>query len=404
MAGDQKSEPSSRMPLGVWQSMAIGCDKVTPEQAYEAVRVRAMPGNAKHRKDGWPDKNRLYDYVWLVYSVFFFIEPIARHNLRYWLEFAAVYGVFLAIYSGLVYARTKVQSYLLLVALTILGLWYLPYNNSACGMLVYVAAFIPFISDSLRVVVSTIALVCGAVALEGYLLHISPWAWGFPAFFCVIVGGTNLLTSQKIRSKATLQLAQEEIEQLAKLAERERIARDLHDVLGHTLSVIVLKSELAGRLFERDPQRARQEIGEVEQVSRKALSEVREAIRGYRSEGLAAEIERAHRTLDAAGVMLTCESKPPSLLPAEETVLALAVREAVTNIVRHAQASQCRMRFVSEKGRTLLTVEDDGRGNIRQEGNGLRGMRERIESLGGHFSIDGKQGTRINIDIPIRSA
>jgi len=392
------------MPLGVWYSLASGCEKVPPDQAFSAVSVHTVPGDGKHRRDGWPDKNRFYDYVWLVYSVFFFIEPIARHNLRYWLGFAAVYGVFLAIYSGLVFARTKLQSYLLLVAMTILGLWYLPYNNSAGGILIYVAAFIPFISDSLRVVVGTIAFVCGAVALEGYLLHISPWAWGFPAFFCVVVGGTNLLTSQKIRSKAKLQFAQEEIEQLAKLAERERIARDLHDVLGHTLSVIVLKSELAGRLFNRDPQRALQEISEVEQVSRKALSEVREAIRGYRSEGLAAEIERAHRTLDAAGVTLTCESKPPSLSPAEETVLALAVREAVTNIVRHAQASQCRLRFVSENGRTLLTVEDDGRGNIRQEGNGLRGMRERIEGLGGHFSIDGKQGTRIYIDIPVRSA
>ena len=131
---------------------------------------------------------------------------------------------------------------------------------------------------------------------------------------------------------------------------------------------------------------------------------MREAIRGYRSEGLVAEIERAHRTLDAAGVTLTCESKPPSLFAAEETVLALALREAVTNIVRHAQASRCSMRFVSENGRTSLTVEDDGRGNIRQEGNGLRGMRERIEGLGGHFSIDGKQGTRINIEIPVRSA
>ena len=388
----------------MWHSLASGCQKVAPEDAYAAVRVHTVPGDPSRRRDGWPDKNRLYDYVWLIYSVFFFIEPIARNNLRYWLEFAAAYAVFLALYSGLVFARTKLQSYLLLAAMGTLGLAYLPRNSSACGMVVYVAAFIPFISDSLAVVVGTIALLCAAVGIEGYLLHISPWAWGFPAFFCVIVGATNLLTAQKIRSKAKLLLAQEEIEQLAKLAERERIARDLHDVLGHTLSVIVLKSELAGRLFERDPQRARQEIGEVEQVSRKALSEIREAIRGYRSEGLTAEIDRAHRTLDAAGVTLICESKPPSLSPAEETALALAVREAVTNIVRHAQASQCRMQFVSENGRTSLTVEDDGRGNIRQEGNGLRGMRERIEGLGGHFSIDGKQGTRIHIDIPIRSA
>ena len=149
MADDQKPEDSSRMRLGAWHSLASGCDKVTPEQAYAAVRVHTVPGDAKRRRDGWPDKNRFYDYVWLVYSVFFFIEPIARHNLRYWLQFAAVYTLFLAIYSGLVYARTKLQSYLLLMALCVLGLWYLPYNNWACGILVYVAAFIPFISESL---------------------------------------------------------------------------------------------------------------------------------------------------------------------------------------------------------------------------------------------------------------
>jgi two-component system sensor histidine kinase DesK len=388
---EQKSESSSML------SMSGMCERAS-------TRVRLVPGSEKPRKPGWPERNRLFDYIWLVYSVFFFIEPIERNNKRHWIEFAVVYALFLAIYSGLVFSKTRRQSYLLLAAMGVLGLAYLPSNPSSCGMIVYVAAFVPFISDSVAVVVGTLAALCGAVAIEGYLLHINGWSWGFAAFLCIIVGLTNLLTSQKIRSREKLQLAHEEIEQLAKVAERERIARDLHDVLGHTLSVIVLKSELAGRLFERDPQRARQEISEVEQVSRKALSEVREAIRGYRSEGLAAEIERAHRTLDAAGVTLTCESKPPSLSPAEETVLALAVREAVTNIVRHAHASKCRMQFVNQNGHTLLTVEDDGRGNIRQEGNGLRGMRERIEGLGGRFSIDGKQGTRIHIEIPVRSA
>jgi two-component system, NarL family, sensor histidine kinase DesK len=349
-------------------------------------------------------KDKLYDYVWLIYSIFFFIIPFQTHSLRYWLIFAAFYLVFLALYSGLVLSRSRRQSYLMLAALWILGLIYLPYNEGIGGIFVYVAAFIPYVTESLAIVLGAFLALSVSVVAEGHFFRLNPWAWAFVCVFCVVIGVTNLLMAQRVRTNAKLDLAQEEIEQLAKLAERERIARDLHDVLGHTLSVIVLKSELAGRLFERDPQRARQEISEVEQVSRKALGEVREAIRGYRSEGLSAEIDRAYRTLDAAGVTLTCESKPPSLSPSEETVLALAVREAVTNIVRHAQASQCRMKFVSENGRTVLTVEDDGRGNIRQEGNGLRGMRERIEGLGGHLRIDGKQGTRIHIDIPVRSA
>ena len=349
-------------------------------------------------------KDKLYDYVWLIYSLFFFIGPFQRHSLRYWLVFVAFYIVFFALYSGLVFSRSKRQSYVMLGLLWALGLAYMPFDEAIGGIFIYVAAFLPFITESLPIVLGTFFALTASVIVEGYLLHMTPWAWGFVAVFCLIIGISNLLMSQRVRANAKLELAHEEIEHLAKLAERERIARDLHDVLGHTLSIIVLKSELAGRLFERDPQRARAEIADVEQVSRKALSEVREAIGGYRSEGLAAEIERAHRTLDVAGVTLVCESKPPALSVAEETVLALAMREAVTNIVRHAQASQCRMRFDTEKGRTSLTVEDDGRGNIRQEGNGLRGMRERIEGLGGKFTIDGRQGTRLFIDIPVRTA
>jgi two-component system sensor histidine kinase DesK len=236
--------------------------------------------------------------------------------------------------------------------------------------------------------------------LEGFLLHLNPWTWGFPVFLGIAVGSGNLIAAQKMRANQRLNLAQEEIAHLAKVAERERIARDLHDVLGHTLSVVVLKSELAGRLLRHNPEGAHKEIAEVEQIARTALAEVREAIQGYRSEGLAAELDRARATLDAAGVTLECASSPPKLLPAQETVLSLIVREAVTNIVRHAHASHCRISLERNGDRAALLVEDDGRGGIGREGSGLRGMRERVESLGGSFQILSENGTRLVIDVP----
>jgi two-component system sensor histidine kinase DesK len=267
-------------------------------------------------------------------------------------------------------------------------------------MFIYVSAFVPFVSDSLGFIVGTfIAVACVQIG-EGFALHQNPWTLGLCTFFSVTVGCANLIAAQRMRANKRLDLAHEQIAHLAKLAERERIARDLHDVLGHTLSVVVLKSELAGKVLERDPERARAEIGEVEQIARKALGEVREAIRGYRTQGLAAEIIRAQKTLDAAGVKLELETQPPQLAAAEETVLSLIVREAVTNIVRHAQASRCRLEFGANGGATALVVEDDGRGGIRQEGNGLRGMRERVESIGGQLRIDSAQGTRLVIEIP----
>ena len=195
----------------------------------------------------------------------------------------------------------------------------------------------------------------------------------------------------------------EEIEHLAKVAERERIARDLHDVLGHTLSVITLKSELAGKLMERDPERAGKEIRVVEQISRQALSDVRDAIRGYRTKGLAAEMAQAKATLETAGLSVQCDAATTMQLPpVQESVLSLALREAVTNVVRHARATSCRMRIEQQNGNCRLEVADDGQGFVSLEGNGLRGMRERVEMLGGTLERRNKSGTTLTITLPMK--
>lgn len=346
------------------------------------------------------DHGRWFDLVWLVYSVFFFIEPIQRNNLGYWLQFAAVYAAFLVLYAGIILGYSKPLVYCCMGAMTILGLWYYPINQGASGILVYVVAFIPFVAERVSVCIAVFLSVSLCATVEGILLHMSPWSWGFVLFFSLAVGTGNLAGAQRMRAGQRLALAHQENAQLAKVAERERIARDLHDVLGHTLSVVVLKSELAGKLVESDPQRARSEMADVEKIARTALAEVREAIRGYRSQGLPAEIDHARATLDAAGVTLECVTPAPDLRPAEETMLSLILREAVTNIVRHARASACRIAVTQSGGRTTLLVEDDGRGGIRMEGNGLRGMRERVASLGGALHIESSGGTRLSIEIP----
>jgi two-component system sensor histidine kinase DesK len=340
-------------------------------------------------------------YVWLAYSIFFFIEPLVRHDLTYWMQQALWYAVFLALYVAYVQFEAQWIRLALMAGMYALGVATIPNNAGGASFFIYVAAMLPFCVESLWVLWSAIAVEAATLAIENHFFPGNPYNYLITAFFAVVVGVCNIFVAQAKRADAKLRRAQAENVQLAAVAERERIARDLHDVLGHTLSVIVLKAELAGRLMGRDDVRAAAEIADVERTARTALAEVREAIGGYRTKGIGAEIEQARLTLDAAGVALTCESKPPVLKAREETVLSLVVREAVTNIVRHAHATRCTMRFrTTPDGFASLEVEDDGQAKIEREGNGLRGMRERVQELGGRFRIEATPGTKLVIDLP----
>jgi two-component system, NarL family, sensor histidine kinase DesK len=355
-------------------------------------------------------RERRWAWLWLAYTGFLFFDPILQPSPRKWFGTLTVFAIFLGIFASYIRSMDKGRAARnwIIVAIFLLGLVTFPWNAGGSTFFIYAAAFMPFSIKSIPRVLGLFVLESIAILIEGYVfntrghfLYIG-WSNVFIAIFLVlIIGGGNIIFAEQRRADVRLHKAQDEIEQLAALAERERIARDLHDVLGHTLSVIVLKAELAGRLIERDPKRAASEIADVEKTARTALSEVREAIGGYRSQGLPAEMELARNTLQAAGVVLSCETPLPPLRAEEETVLCLAVREAVTNIVRHAQATHCRMRFtVSTDGFHSLLITDDGAHPKLQEGNGLRGMRERVQSLGGRFSITTDPGVSLLIELP----
>ncbi|MDH4063561.1 MAG: histidine kinase, partial [Acidobacteriota bacterium] len=184
--------------------------------------------------------------------------------------------------------------------------------------------------------------------------------------------------------------------------ERERIARDLHDLLGHTLSVVALKAELARTLVPHDQARAVQEIADVEQAARAGLAEVRAAIAGYRSVGFFAELANVRRTLADAGLVTRVEAPEGlPLPPAEEAALALALREAATNVIRHAHATEVRIRLEHAAGVVVLEIADDGRGGQTPLGHGLTGMRERITALGGDLVRQSDRGTRLRITLPL---
>jgi two-component system sensor histidine kinase DesK len=350
------------------------------------------------------------DLFWLAYLVFFFIDPLLRRSLVFWLECVGFAAIFVALYVTLFRSKPIEIRVACVIGMYLLGALTFPINGGAVTFFIYVAACLPFVIPSARTVLMCFAVEALLVAAQGWwLMHQNPphatlWSTASAVFFIAVVGGSNIFFAQKQRADCKLRMAQEEIEALAAVAERERIARDLHDVLGHTLSVIVLKAELAGRLLARgeDTLRAAQEIGDVERTARSALAEVRETIGGYRARGLTAEMDAARNALTAAGVHFEVEGMPSAgtLRPAEETVLALALREAVTNVVRHAQAQTCRLHFTMQNGCHSLAIEDDGRHVAMHEGNGLRGMRERVESLGGTLQLEREHGTRLLIELP----
>jgi two-component system sensor histidine kinase DesK len=346
------------------------------------------------------------EYTWATYSVlyfgFFFIDPIVGHaSTRVWIYTVLATLVFLSLYFSLFWVSCR-QGLMHLAAMVLMGAGFAKYNGGATTFFIFAAACGPFVVDNEVDAVKVLVAVEAAAVLTWWAFHLNGWFLLFASGLTFVVGASNIHFAQRNRTNRKLLKAQEEIEHLAKLAERERIARDLHDVLGHTLSVIILKSELAGKLMDRDPQRAGNEIREVEQISRQALSEVRDAIRGYRSQGLSAELAQAKATLETAGVSVKFEAAKVALPALHESVLSMAVREAVTNVVRHAQAHTCSLRLEQQNGSCRLAIEDDGRGGFQNEGNGLRGMRERVEMLGGTLNHDSQTGTRITISLPLK--
>jgi len=338
-----------------------------------------------------------------IYALFVFTVPVlSGGNVRTWALTVVSFVAFALLYRDFFYNLPNTRRQVVDVCLIgSVGFALIPFNLGGTTYVAYAAALAPFPLRPRH----AIAFFCVLAALLWLqLLLISDQnrvvvgVWVTLVLF--IVGFGNLFISDRIRQMTQLRRAHQDVEEMAKVAERERIARDLHDLLGHTLSVIALKSELASKLADRDPVRATEEIREVERVSRDALAEVRAAVEGYKKRGFSGEILEARRVLASAGVRLDAEVGDIALLPRQETVLALALRESVTNVVRHARASVCRVMLGLDRGDIVLTVQDDGSGGVLREGNGLAGMRERVTGSGGTLNVDAGKGFTVSVRFP----
>ena len=286
-----------------------------------------------------------------------------------------------------------------------LGVVGLGFNSAASVFLIYAAALSGRIGN-IRNAVTLMVMLCGCALVSSTLFFSFQEGWLFaflPALiFVPTVGAFAILDAEKERAATRLQLAHDEVERIAAISERERIARDMHDVLGHTLTMVALKADLAMKVVGKDRDAAAAEVGEIAEAARSTLAEVRAVVHGYRSKGLDGEVEAARDALQTAGAAFHVEFDDDRDLPRRlEGVLALALREGVTNIVRHAAATEVRASLNLRDEAVTLTLADNGRGG-GVEGHGLAGIRERIEALGGSFSRrTEEQGTAIAVSLPM---
>ena len=369
---------------------------------FVPARDSAVADDIRRGKSPWADS------VHLMWSFWIFITPLFDGGLRgyttQWLMFTlASYPLFLLLFARIQLAprRTTPLYALAMAAMSfILMRWY------PSGLSYFVYACVLLGHCDLRQYRTYVAQIVG---LNVVYVVLGSWM-GYPKALLIIMPVTvfvvcTIVAVEQLNKQkdAALSLSHDEVRRLAATAERERIGRDLHDLLGHTLSLITLKLELSRKLFDRDVEAAKREVEEAEKVARHALAEVRSAVSGTRATDLAAELASAKLLLESSQVRLDYDLPPTDLPQDTERALSLILREAATNIARHAEASSATVAFLREHTSVRMLINDNGRGGIDGDGNGLRGMRERVRAIGGTLEIESSRrgGTHMQVRAPV---
>ncbi|MBW8809849.1 MAG: sensor histidine kinase [Lysobacter sp.] len=360
------------------------------------MRLHTPPIDTQDNLLGWHLASLLY--LSFVFIPLFFWQP------PWWIIAMAIASVvaFLPIYWAFYRGGSKLRLWLVL-AVAGIGYGVLPYGIGGGTYLIFAAGMIASFLPRWHGLALAVALFA-IFSVEALLILPPEFSPVSSVLIQTLVGaivyaGVLAARSRELRN-AELRLTQEEVRRLASLAERERIGRDLHDLLGHTLSVVVLKSQLAARLLEHDKKAAQDQICEVERVAREALTQVREAVAGIRANGLQAELAAARLALLGGEISLDHKLAPVDIPLNVEAALALALRESVTNVLRHARARRVDVELTQDaRGGIVLRIADDGRGGVSGEGHGLTGMRERLHSVGGVVEIESPNGagTRLSL-------
>ncbi len=350
------------------------------------------------------DGYRYSPYVWLAYLFFFFFSYFAVPHT--WLEdLSMVAGllVFLTLYFN-IYWIDKSRIKYNIIGIVIVGTLMTTLSQASSVIFVYAGAFCCMLGSPRKALMGLLGVAMWIAALS-LIFSLSKYFYLPGGIFTLFIGGLNIYQHEIDVKRKELKLSQQEVKQLAKTAERERIARDLHDLIGHTFSVITLKADLAGKLIDKDSERAKKEIKELENISRNALSQVREVVTGFRTSDLNAELASAKYLLQSNDIDFDYSLGELTIDEHTNKELAIIFKELTTNIIKHAKACKVTASVEQDNNGIRLNVTDNGKGmnTDSSDGYGLKGIQERLEKLQGSLKIQSNNGCEIDIFISQKS-
>ena len=351
-----------------------------------------------------PKQNNLQygPYIWLSYLLFFFVSLSMYHPVEHSFIFATIgTTLFLVVYFHAHWTPSKkIHWNILGIIIIASGLTHI--STSASVFFVYAGAFCCLLGSPRKALIGLITIVSWVLILS-WSTSLGPVFYIPAILFTFLVGGVNIYQHEVTLQRKELVLSQQEVRHLARTSERERIARDLHDLIGHTFSVITLKAELVNKLIDKDINRAKTEISALENISRDALSQIREVVTGYRTSDLNTELAHAKYVLESNEVNFSYQFNEFEMSEVINKELAIMLKELVTNILKHAQANRVDVIITKQNNQACLQIKDNGVGFIAKENErfGLKGITERISKLDGTLSIKSTFGTQIDINIPL---
>ncbi|WP_028400621.1 sensor histidine kinase [Ectobacillus panaciterrae] len=355
----------------------------------------------------FPDKHGYFPLIWLVYLFFPLHYLMEEPRLKMIVGYLLL-AIFIVAYRQVYFAKKRMFSLWVMIQIGIIFTYSAFYHINYVYMHFFVATFVGM-AFTRKQFIQLFSMFVSSIAFS-LILQRGTWSLDdilnmLPMLILMLLFPFGLQAGRKRKElEGKLNKANEQIQELVKREERQRIARDLHDTLGHTLSLITLKSQLVEKLVTKDPERAKLEAKEIEQTSRAALKQVRELVTEMRSITIAEEIVQVQAILQAAGIAFQYEEEADTanIAPLTQNIMGMCLREAVTNVVKHSQATVCTVRVYITKGETVLEVKDNGVGIQSAEGNGLNGIQERLALLEGVLKLaSGNGGTEVAISIPL---